>query len=74
MNELVGLNQRIIFYGAGKPARNISNIRVSYEKGIQKTVEYLYLLGHRRIAFVDNHTGLAPSLDRHKPFIETMKR
>ena len=74
MKELTGLNQRIIFYDVGVPARNICNIRVSYEKGIQKTVEYLYLMGHRRMAFVGHHTGLAPLLDREKSFLDTMKR
>lgn len=74
MKELTGLNQRTIFYDVGTPARNVSNIRVSYEKGIRKTVEYLYLMGHRRMAFVGHHTGLTPLLDREKSFINTMKR
>lgn len=74
MKELTGLNQRIIFYDVGTPARNVSNIRVSYEKGIQKTVEYLYLLGHRRMAFVGHDTGLTPLQDRKQSFLNTMKR
>jgi LacI family transcriptional regulator, galactose operon repressor len=74
MKELTELEQRIVFYDVGVPARNISNIKVNYEKGIQKTVEYLYLMGHRRMAFVGHHTGLTPLLDRKRSFLETMKR
>jgi DNA-binding LacI/PurR family transcriptional regulator len=47
---------------------------VNYQKGIQKTVEYLYSLGHRHMAFVGHHTSLEPLLDRKVSFEETMKR
>jgi len=74
LQELTESNLPIVFYDVGTPARNISNIKVRYEKGIQRVVEYLYSLGHRRMAFVGHHTGLEPLLDRKKSFLDTMKR
>jgi DNA-binding LacI/PurR family transcriptional regulator len=74
MQELVESNLPIVFYDVGTPARNISNIKVNYEKGIQKAAEYLYSLGHRRMAFVGHHTSLEPLLDRKVSFLRTMKR
>lgn len=74
MKELTELNLPVLLYDVGVAARNVSKIRVNYEKGIQKTVEYLYSMGHRRMAFVGHHTRLAPLLDRKKSFVEAMKR
>jgi DNA-binding LacI/PurR family transcriptional regulator len=74
LQELTESNLPIVFYDVGVPAQNISNIKVNYQKGIQKAVEYLYSLGHRRMAFVGHHIGLEPLLDRKKSFLETMKR
>ncbi len=73
IQELTESNIPIVFYDVGTPARNISNIKVKYEKGIQKVVEYLHTLGHRRMAFVGHHVGLDPLMDRKKSFLETMK-
>lgn len=74
MQELVESNLPVVFYDVGIPAHNISSIKVNYQKGIQRTVEYLYSLGHRRMTFVGHHTGLSPLLDRKLSFMETMKR
>jgi DNA-binding LacI/PurR family transcriptional regulator len=73
MQELSESNLPIVFYDVGTPARNISNIKVRYQKGIQKVVEYLYALGHRRMAFVGHHTGLDPLMDRKRTFLEIMQ-
>jgi LacI family transcriptional regulator len=74
IQELTESNLPVVFYDVGTPARNIWNIKVNYQKGIQKAAEYLYSLGHRRMAFVGHHTSLEPLLDRKDSFIETMKR
>jgi len=74
LEELEESKLPIVFYDVGKPARNISNIKVNYQKGIYRVVEYLYSLGHRRMAFVGHHTSLEPLLDRKKSFVEIMKR
>ncbi len=74
IQELTESNLRVIFCDLGVPSRHTSNIRVHYQKGIQKTVEYLHALGHRRMAFVGHHTTLESLHDRKKAFLETMKR
>lgn len=74
LRELTESNLPIVFYDVGTPTHNISNIKVRYEKGIQKVVEYLHSMGHRRMAFVGHHTGLEPLLDRKRSFLETMER
>jgi len=74
IQELTESNLPIVFYDVGTPARNISNIKVRYEKGIQRVAEYLYSVGHRRMGFVGHHTSLEPLLDRKKSFLDTMKR
>ena len=73
IQELTESNIPIVFYDVGKPAQNITNIKVNYQTGIHKVVKYLYSLGHRRMGFVGHHTGLEPLLDRKKSFLETMK-
>lgn len=74
VKEFADLNLPIVLYDVGLPARNVYKIRINYEKGIRKTVEYLYSMGHRRMGFVGHHTGLAPLLDRKKSFLNTMKQ
>jgi LacI family transcriptional regulator len=74
IQELTESNLPIVFYDVGTAARNISNIKVRYEKGIQRVAEYLYAVGHRRMAFVGHHISLEPLLDRKKSFLDTMKR
>jgi DNA-binding LacI/PurR family transcriptional regulator len=38
--------------------------------GMQRIVEYLYGLGHRRMAFIGHHTTLEPLSDRKATFLE----
>jgi DNA-binding LacI/PurR family transcriptional regulator len=51
---------------------NITCIRVNYGKGMQRMVEYLHDLGHRRMAFVGHHTNLGPLNVRKKSFVDMM--
>jgi len=74
IQELTESNLRVIFCDLGVPSRHTSNIRVHYQKGIQKTVEYLHSLGHRRMAFIGHHTTLESLQIRKQAFLETMKR
>jgi len=74
VQELTESNLPIVFYDVGTPAKNISNIKVRYEKGIQKVVEYLHSVRHRRMAFIGHHTELDPLQERKRAFLETMKR
>lgn len=63
-----------VFYDVGTARRNISNIRVNYRKGIERIVEYLHGLGHRRLAFVGHHSTLGPTSEREKAFVEAVAR
>ncbi|MGH9664629.1 MAG: LacI family DNA-binding transcriptional regulator, partial [Bryobacteraceae bacterium] len=61
-----------VFYDVGAAGRHMSNIRVNYHHGIARVVEYLHSLGHRRLAFVGHHSGLSPTGEREKAFVETV--
>ncbi len=63
-----------VFYDVGTPAKNISNIRVNYRRGIERVVEYLHDLGHSRLAFIGHHSTLGPTSEREKAFVETVSR
>src|SRR6266513_1135593 len=45
----------VVFYDVGTPRKNITNIRVDYRRGIEKVVDYLYSLGHRRLGVIGHH-------------------
>lgn len=74
IDELAAQDVPVVFYDVGRPARNITNIRVRYDKGTQRTAEYLYSLGHRRFGFVGHHAGLGPLEERKRTFTEVMAR
>lgn len=74
IEELTARGLPIVFFDVGRPARNISIVRVNYEVAMQRTIEYLYSLGHRRMAFIGHHASLAPLEARRRTFIATMDR
>lgn len=63
-----------VFYDVGKPGQTITNVRVDYRQGVNKTVEYLHSLGHTRIAFVGHHASLGPINERRSAFLEAVSR
>jgi LacI family transcriptional regulator len=73
-DELANGSMPVVFYDVGAPGKHITNIRVQYRKGIEKTVQYLHNLGHTRMAFVGHHAKLAPIDERKKAFLETVAR
>ncbi len=64
----------VVFYDFKNPTRPGVQIRVRYEKAIQRTVEYLYSLGHRRMAFVGHHSRLSPLQERSRSFVKTVEK
>ena len=62
----------IVFYDVGTPRKNITTVRVDYRKGMKKIVEYLYSLGHTRMAFVGHHSTLGPLNERRKTFLDSV--
>ena len=72
MQVLTDTRIPIVFYDVGTPRKNITNVRVDYGKGMKKIVEYLYSLGHTRMAFVGHHSTLGPISERRKTFVESI--
>jgi LacI family transcriptional regulator len=62
----------IVFYDVGTPRKNITTVRVDYRKGMKKIVEYLFSLGHKRMAFVGHHSTLEPLNERRKTFLDSV--
>ncbi len=63
-----------VFYDVGAAKHNISNIAVNYAKGIERVVNYLHELGHRRMAFISHHPNLGPLSVREHAFRHTVAR
>jgi DNA-binding LacI/PurR family transcriptional regulator len=52
---------------------SISTIAVDYRGGMQRIVDYLRSLGHRRMAFIGHHTSLDPLNARKSAFVDAMQ-
>ena len=74
IDELTGSGIPVVFYDVGTPRRNITNIRVDYRRGIEKIVDYLHHLGHRRLGFVGHHAVLGPINERMKTVMDAVAR
>jgi DNA-binding LacI/PurR family transcriptional regulator len=66
MDELTESRIPVVFYDVGRPRRNITNIKVNYRRGVEKVIEHLHGLGHRRLGFVGHHAVLGPINERLK--------
>jgi DNA-binding LacI/PurR family transcriptional regulator len=67
---LAGRDIPIVLYdGSGDRFKQAMNIRANYRAGMRQIVEYLYALGHRRMAFVGHHTSLGPLDARRRAFL-----
>jgi DNA-binding LacI/PurR family transcriptional regulator len=64
----------VVFYDVGTTCDHITNIRVDYNRGIVKVIDYLHSLGHRRIGFVGHHAVLGPINERMKAVLEAVAR
>jgi DNA-binding LacI/PurR family transcriptional regulator len=64
----------VVFQDAGRATPNATHIKVDWEKPMRKTVEYLYSLGHRRMAFIGHHTGLASLQARQRACLHAVER
>lgn len=74
ISELVGAKIPAVFYDVGAARKNISNIRVNYRRGIERIVEYLHNLGHKRLAFIGHHSTLGPISERERAFVDAVSR
>jgi len=74
LDELSERKVRTVVYDVGAPKPNILSIKTQYRRGMQRIVEYLYNMGHRRMAFVGHHNTLGPLSERYQSFLEAVKR
>jgi DNA-binding LacI/PurR family transcriptional regulator len=66
IEELTESGIPVVFYDVGTPRTNITNIRVNYRRGVEKIIDYLHSLGHRRLGFIGHHAVLGPINERLK--------
>ena len=74
IDELTDSGIPVVFYDVGAPRRNITNIRVNYRRGIEKVIDYLHSMGHRRLGFVGHHALLGPINERMKTVLDAVAR
>ena len=74
IEELTESDMPVVFYDVGTPRQNITNIRVDYRRGIDKVIDYLHSLGHRKIGFVGHHSLLGPIHERAKAVMDAAAR
>jgi DNA-binding LacI/PurR family transcriptional regulator len=74
IEELAASRIPVVFYDVGAPRRNITNIRVNYRRGMEKVVDYLHSLGHRRLGFVGHHAMLGPINERMRAVQDAVSR
>ena len=72
IEELNGSRIPVVFYDVGAPRHNITNIRVNYRRGVEKVIEYLHSLGHRRLGFIGHHAMLGPINERMKTVMDAV--
>ncbi|HEV2690113.1 MAG TPA: LacI family DNA-binding transcriptional regulator [Bryobacteraceae bacterium] len=72
IKELAESRIPVVFYDVGTPKQNITNIRVNYRRGIDKIIDYLHSLGHRRLGFIGHHAMLAPINERMKAVLDAV--
>ena len=74
IDELTQSGIPVVFYDVGAPRKNIANIRVNYRRGVEKVLEYLHSMGHRRLGFVGHHAVLGPINERLKTVMDAVAR
>jgi len=74
IRELTESRIPVVFYDVGTPRQNITNIRVDYRRGIEKVIDYLHSLGHRRLGFIGHHAMLGPINERMKAVLDAVAR
>ena len=74
IDELSATRIPVVFYDVGTPRHNIANIRVNYRRGMEKVIDYVYSLGHRRLGFIGHHAALGPINERMRSVMDAMAR
>ncbi len=74
IDELTASAIPVVFYDVGAPRGNITNIRVNYRRGIEKIMDYLHGMGHRKLGFIGHHAKLGPINERLKSVLDIVRR
>jgi LacI family transcriptional regulator len=74
IEELTASAIPVVFYDVGSPRKNITNIRVNYRRGVEKVMDYLHGMGHRKLGFVGHHPKLGPIHERLKTVLDLASR
>jgi LacI family transcriptional regulator len=74
IDELQGSRIPVVFYDVGSPRPNITNVRVNYRRGIEKILDYLHSMGHRRLGFIGHHAMLGPINERMRTVMDAVSQ
>jgi LacI family transcriptional regulator len=74
IERLAQWDRPVIVSDWGDSSGRLMTVTIRYEKAMQRAVEYLYSLGHRRMAFVGHHGTLDPLRQREHAFVSTVRR
>jgi DNA-binding LacI/PurR family transcriptional regulator len=72
IEELTQSALPVVFHDVGRATPNAIHITADWQRPIQKTVEYLHSLGHRKMAFIGHNESLASLHARRTAFLATM--
>jgi DNA-binding LacI/PurR family transcriptional regulator len=64
----------VVVSGVEARASNITRLRVNCERGMQRLLDHLCSLGHRKMAFVDHHSSLESITERRRAFLKGMAK
>lgn len=73
IGEIVRRRIAVTFLDLGPVRKYVSNMRIDYFAGIQSVIQYLYELGHHRIAFVAGRPRLKSNLVRQLAYEKCMR-
>ncbi len=74
IDELARREVPVVFLDVGKTGKQMSNLQVDYEAGIEQAILHLVALGHRRIAFISGRIDIRSSRRRLEAFQRAMKQ
>ena len=73
-HELSHAGPPVVFFDVGQSGKRVTSIKCDFRRGTEQLVEYLYSLGHRRMAFVAYPGHLQSTDDRRNEFLAVMER
>jgi len=73
IQEFVRRKIAVTFLDLAPVQEYISNLRIDYASGVKETVQHLYSLGHRQIAFVAGRSTLKSNVERLQVYQKCMR-